>query len=68
MRKYLKKKKLKNIEQMGVERVVVFTFGWQDNAVHIILELYSQGNLIITDKDHVILQVLRQHSYSEQAQ
>ena len=41
MRKYLKKKKLKDIQQLGVERVVVFTFGFEDNKCHIILELYA---------------------------
>jgi len=67
MRKHLKKKKLKSIKQLGVERVVVFTFGYAENQTHIILELYAQGNLILTDKDHVVIQTLRQHQYSETA-
>jgi len=68
MRKHLKKKKLKNIEQLGVERAVVFTFGYEDNKTHIILELYAQGNLILTDKDHRVIQTLRQFKYTETAQ
>ena len=49
LRKHLRKKKLKSIDQLGCERVVMFTFGFEDNKCHLILELYAQGNLTLTD-------------------
>lgn len=54
-RKYLRSRRLEQIEQIGVERVVVFTFGREEHAYHLILELYSQGNIILTDKDYRII-------------
>lgn len=48
-RKFLRSKRLEAIRQVGVERVVVFTFGSEAFANHLIIELYAQGNIILTD-------------------
>ena len=48
-RKYLRAKRLEKIRQVGMERVVVLTFGSENFTNHLILELYSQGNIILTD-------------------
>ncbi|CAD8063758.1 unnamed protein product [Paramecium sonneborni] len=64
-RKFLRSRRLESIEQIGVERVVVFTFGREDHTYYLILELYSQGNIILADKDYRIIQLTRQHEFSE---
>ncbi|CAD8050635.1 unnamed protein product [Paramecium primaurelia] len=66
-RKFLRSRRLESIEQIGVERVVVFTFGREDHTYYLILELYSQGNIILADKDYRIIQLTRQHEFSENA-
>ena len=64
-RKFLRSKRLENIRQVGVERVVVFTFGSEEFANHLILELYSQGNIILTDSNYRILQCIRSHEFND---
>jgi predicted ribosome quality control (RQC) complex YloA/Tae2 family protein len=54
-RKFLRSKRLEDIRQVGVERVVIFTFGTGEFQNHLILELYSQGNIILTDSEFVII-------------
>lgn len=60
-RKFLRSKRLEGVRQVGVERVVVFTFGQEAFCNHLILELYSQGNIILTDENYKILQCIRSH-------
>lgn len=66
-RKFLRSKRIEEIKQIGVERVVVLTFGSGEVQNHVILELYSQGNIILTDKDFVVIQLIRSHQYNENA-
>ena len=40
-------------------------FGSGDFENHLIIELYSSGNIILTDKDYVILTLLRSHKYED---
>lgn len=61
MRKHLKNKRLENIEQVGVDRIVDLQFGTGEAAYHLILELYDRGNLILTDYQMIIQYVLRPH-------
>ncbi len=41
MRKHLRTKKLDNISQLGVDRVIDMAFGRGENAYHILVELYA---------------------------
>lgn len=59
LRKHLKNKRLEHIQQLGVDRIVDFQFGSGEAAYHIILELYDRGNIVITDYDWLILNILR---------
>lgn len=61
LRKHIKNKRLETIKQIGNDRVVDLQFGTAEYANHIILELYSKGNIILTDKDYIILSLLRIH-------
>lgn len=59
LRKHLKNKRLESIAQLGIDRVVDLTFGSNEAAYHVILELYDRGNIVITDYQYIILNILR---------
>ena len=64
LRKHLRGLRLENATQVGdVDRVVDFRFGAGGSAHHLVLELYAQGNLILTDAGYRILALLRTHEY-----
>lgn len=65
MRKHLNNKRLEKLTQLGVDRVVDFQFGTGEAAYHVILELYDRGNIILTDYNWIILNVLRPHTEGE---
>ena len=67
LRKHLRTKKLENITQLGIDRVVDLTFGKEENAFHILVELYASGNIILTDHTYTILSLLRSHKFEEDA-
>ncbi|KAK3248454.1 hypothetical protein CYMTET_42082 [Cymbomonas tetramitiformis] len=61
LRKHLRSRRLESVQQLGLDRVVDFTFGSGDAAYHLILELYSSGNVILTDCNYNILTLLRSY-------
>ncbi|XP_024524547.1 nuclear export mediator factor NEMF [Selaginella moellendorffii] len=61
LRKHIRTRRLENVQQLGVDRVVDFQFGTGELAHHIILELYAQGNVLLTDADYNVLTLLRSH-------
>lgn len=62
MRKHLKNKRLENLVQLGTDRIIDLQFGSSEAAYHVILELYDRGNIILTDYELTILNVLRPHT------
>lgn len=42
LRKHLRTRRLEDVRQLGVDRVVDFVFGVGENAHHLILEMYAQ--------------------------
>jgi len=62
LRKHLRTKKLTSIRQVGMDRVIDLQFGKDENAHHILVELYAQGNIILTDSDYTILSLLRSYT------
>jgi len=56
LRKYLSNAYTKNIYQKDAERIVVFEFEKQQ-TFYLIVELFSKGNIILTDKDYNIISV-----------
>ncbi|XP_021523873.2 ribosome quality control complex subunit NEMF isoform X3 [Aotus nancymaae] len=58
-RKHLKSRRLVSAKQLGVDRIVDFQFGSDEAAYHLIIELYDKGNIILTDYEYVILNILR---------
>ncbi|MCJ8737099.1 hypothetical protein PDJAM_G00019970 [Pangasius djambal] len=58
-RKHLKSRRLVHIKQLGVDRIVDIQFGSEEAAYHLIVELYDRGNIILTDHEYTILNLLR---------
>ncbi|XP_039525366.1 nuclear export mediator factor Nemf-like isoform X2 [Pimephales promelas] len=58
-RKHLKSRRLVHVKQLGVDRIVDLQFGSDEAAYHLILELYDRGNIILTDHQFTILNLLR---------
>ncbi|KAK2574955.1 hypothetical protein KPH14_008718 [Odynerus spinipes] len=62
MRKHLKNKRLESLKQVGTDRIVDLQFGSGEAAYHIILEVYDRGNIVLTDYEMTILNILRPHT------
>jgi len=59
LRKHIKNKRLEHLRQLGVDRVIDMQFGSGEAAYHLILEMYDRGNLVLTDFEFKILNILR---------
>lgn len=59
LRKHIRNKRIENISQIGVDRLVDFQFGSNQAANHLIVELYDRGNLVLTDHSYTIIAILR---------
>lgn len=59
MRKHLKNKRLEKLSQLGIDRIIDLQFGINEAAYHVILELYDRGNIVFTDYEYTILNILR---------
>lgn len=66
LRKHLKNKRLERFVQLELDRIVDLQFGVGEAAYHIILELYDRGNIILTDHERTILNILRPHVEGEE--
>lgn len=66
MRKHLKGRRFEKIDQLGVDRIVDMQFGSGEAAYHVILELYDRGNIVLTDSEYVILNILRPRTDNSQ--
>uniref|UniRef100_A0A8V5FID0 Ribosome quality control complex subunit NEMF n=1 Tax=Melopsittacus undulatus TaxID=13146 RepID=A0A8V5FID0_MELUD len=58
-RKHLKTRRLVSVNQLGIDRIVDFQFGSDEAAYHLIIELYDRGNIVLTDHEYTILNILR---------
>ena len=65
LRKHIRTRRLEDVKQLCNDRVVDFKFGSGDTGFHIILELYANGNIILTDGNYEILALLRSHQFEE---
>jgi predicted ribosome quality control (RQC) complex YloA/Tae2 family protein len=68
LRKYIRTKRLEEIEQLGEDRVVDFKFGSGESCNHLILELYANGNIILTDNNYNVLALLRSHQFTDDSE
>jgi len=65
LRKHLNNKRLESARQIGQDRIVDLQFGSAEAAYHIIIELYDRGNIIFTDYEFTILNILRPRTEGE---
>ncbi|XP_042517780.1 nuclear export mediator factor NEMF [Macadamia integrifolia] len=61
LRKHIRTRRLEDVRQLGYDRIILFQFGLGANAHYIILELYAQGNIMLTDSEFVVMTLLRSH-------
>lgn len=61
LRKHIRTRRLEDVRQLGYDRIILFQFGLGANAHYVILELYAQGNIILTDSEFTVLTLLRSH-------
>jgi predicted ribosome quality control (RQC) complex YloA/Tae2 family protein len=63
LRKHLRERRLTKFEQLGFDRIVHFEFGHDnrpEQTFHLFLELYSMGNVILTDYSMKVIYLLRE--------
>ncbi|XP_061117137.1 ribosome quality control complex subunit NEMF-like [Conger conger] len=58
-RKHLKSRRMVMVKQLGADRIVDIQFGSDEAAYHLIIELYDRGNIVLTDHEYMILNLLR---------
>lgn len=58
LRKYLPGAWINSLEQYEFERIAILRFRTKDGEMKLILELFGEGNIILTDQKGVILQAL----------
>jgi predicted ribosome quality control (RQC) complex YloA/Tae2 family protein len=64
LRKYLNNATIKKIEQKGSERIIVFEIQ-KAEKYYLIIELFSRGNLILTDTEDIIIAALEQKKWKD---
>lgn len=75
LRKYLKNSRIISIEQLGAERILKFVLEAKDLTkteytpleYHIYFELFSKGNMVMTDAHDVILSPLEVQEWSDRS-
>ena len=65
LRKFIDGGKVLAIEQKTVERVLIISIGKGPKEFRLIIELFDEGNLILTDENYVILNALVQKRFRE---
>lgn len=58
-RKHLKTRRLTQVKQLGIDRIIDIQFGSDEAAYHLIIELYDRGNIVLADHEYTILNLLR---------
>ncbi len=58
LRKYLENTRVKNIRQVGFERIVEIEFESKEEKYRMIIELFSKGNIILCKDDYTIMSAL----------
>ncbi|MDR0981427.1 MAG: NFACT family protein [Methanocalculaceae archaeon] len=65
LRKFIDGGKVLAIEQKTIERVLIISVGKGPKEFRLIIELFDEGNLILTDENYVILNALVQKRFRE---
>ncbi|MFA6363568.1 ribosome rescue protein RqcH [Methanoregula sp.] len=65
LRKYISGGKVLAIRQHGLERILVFDIGKGTLTYRLIIELFDEGNVILTDESYRIIKPLRHHRFKD---
>jgi predicted ribosome quality control (RQC) complex YloA/Tae2 family protein len=65
MRRFLEGKKIAKIEQLGSERIVQVTFETQKETFYLFIELFQNGNIILTDAARKILGAKEERAWKD---
>jgi predicted ribosome quality control (RQC) complex YloA/Tae2 family protein len=65
LRKYLSGGKVLAIRQHGLERILIFDIGKGSHTYRLIIELFDEGNIILTDENYTIIKPLRHHRFRD---
>ena len=65
LRKYLSGGKVLAIHQHGLERILIFDIGKGALVYRLIIELFDEGNVVLTDEGYMIIKPLRHHRFKE---
>ncbi len=66
LRKYISNASIKKLYQQGSERIVVFELEKKEKF-YLIIELFSKGNIILTDKNFVIIGTLERQIWKDRS-
>jgi predicted ribosome quality control (RQC) complex YloA/Tae2 family protein len=56
---------LNDVRQLGIDRVVDFVFGTGKSEYHLLVELYANGNILLTDPEYKILTLMRTYKVDD---
>ena len=65
LRKVLTNARLKGVEQVGFDRVLRFIFENSHGTFHLYVEVFRDGNIILTDGEDLIIQPLTHATYAD---
>ena len=65
LRKYISGGKVLAIREHGLERILIFDIGKGDLTYRLIIELFDEGNVILTDEAYRIIKPLRHHRFKD---
>ena len=64
LRKHLGNARLERVEQHGFDRIIILTFDSKVGIRHLVIECFRDGNIILSDESHIIIQPLTHATYA----
>lgn len=64
LRKHLKNARMTGVRQLGFDRVLCFDFDTKFGQYHLYVEVFRDGNIILTDEQDTIIQPLTHAAYA----
>ena len=65
LRKHISGGKVLGIRQVGLERIIIFDIGKGTSTLRLIIELFDEGNVVLTDEHYEIVKPLRHHRFKD---
>src|SRR3989338_6164113 len=66
LRKYIDNASIRSLQQKDSERIIIFELE-KEKKFFLIIELFSKGNVILTDEKNIIIGVLEQQVWKDRA-